>query len=1024
MNLKTYILLLALTISHAVSAQTDIFCRIYDFASSNGLLQSHISNAQQDSKGFMWFATWNGLIRYDGYNYYTFKPVLSSEGTISSNRIFNIKLTTNQNIWCVSSDNQLYLFDTQTCLFSNLSTLIPQLRGKKVKTITPLKNKATWVTFKDYSCIRLVDAHPARGYHYYQQGHHSLGRQKTIHTIALDPYGQEWVMTDKAAYNMHTGQHIPGVYKYLAPMGTHFCLASKDGRIALVNRQNSWSILSKEQKGCQVNHIECGQQYAFLACNTGVVRLDRKGKATVLSDRPSGYLYLDSHHRLWIFHGNEKIGLVQPGSSSEQIFITEHHEDAKPLKNPQLIFENNMGQVVVKPEQGTLSYYDEQLGKLLSCPLYDESRPIAFHPESITKYLIDYKRNLWLFQEHKAYCITFRRKSFFEWHNPSGVECRTLGVDFLGRLWAADRTMSFYQMWQQHPRYLTQAGMLSSSQQPFTHQAAYSFMLAKDHRIWIGTKGDGVYLLTPHQNADFQIEHLLNDKKDPLSLGSDTIYSIFQDHRGRIWLGSYGNGLFIGQQNTGRWTFHKVNSVKINARIRCMTEPQKDILLIGTSDGLISLDTRDCRHYRSYTNTFRQESWGLKGNDIMQIVKCGKQLYACVFGSGLSKILSDDLLSDTIHFHNYMLSSSSTSDQIKTAISDDQNIWIISDKNITRFNAIEQHFTSFDAASFMSDINFSEAQPVFMGDSIIVGTSVGIMAFPKDVTLCNASKSTLVVTGIQYNKDMTIRPLNDIDNMVINPQERSFSLYLSSLDYENREPDVYRYRMEGYEEGWNYSSENQHSVNYNNISPGHYQLVIQSRSSDGSWNNDQRVIPVNVTPRFTETIWFRLFCIIMIVSVIIALLYAVLYLNRIRYILQKKCSLLMTVDQLTADMHQQAQAIVQEASEKEFLEENIRFLEENLQNENLLINDFAHHLGMSRTAYYNRMKEITGLSPIEFIRQIRIKKALPLLTKKHMPIAEAAYHVGFTDPKYFSRCFRTEMGISPTEYLKSENINE
>ena len=97
----------------------NFFCRVHDFASNNGLLEAHMSNAIQDKDGFMWFATWNGLVRYDGYNYYSFKPVQNSGGTISSNRIFNIKKTANDKLWCLSSDNRLYLFDTHSCVFSN-----------------------------------------------------------------------------------------------------------------------------------------------------------------------------------------------------------------------------------------------------------------------------------------------------------------------------------------------------------------------------------------------------------------------------------------------------------------------------------------------------------------------------------------------------------------------------------------------------------------------------------------------------------------------------------------------------------------------------------------------------------------------------------------------------------------------------------------------------------------------------------------------------------------------------------------
>ena len=67
------------------------------------------------------------------------------------------------------------------------------------------------------------------------------------------------------------------------------------------------------------------------------------------------------------------------------------------------------------------------------------------------------------------------------------------------------------------------------------------------------------------------------------------------------------------------------------------------------------------------------------------------------------------------------------------------------------------------------------------------------------------------------------------------------------------------------------------------------------------------------------------------------------------------------------------------------------------------------------------MKELTGLSPIEFIRQIRIKKALRLMDDGETSITEVAYKTGFNDPKYFSRCFKAEMGMSPSAYLNEKD---
>jgi ligand-binding sensor domain-containing protein len=84
---KRLLAIFLLTAATAASAYASFFCRVRNFAADNGLLQAHISNAQQDKTGFVWFATWNGLVRFDGYAFNTFKPILQSGGTIFSNRI-------------------------------------------------------------------------------------------------------------------------------------------------------------------------------------------------------------------------------------------------------------------------------------------------------------------------------------------------------------------------------------------------------------------------------------------------------------------------------------------------------------------------------------------------------------------------------------------------------------------------------------------------------------------------------------------------------------------------------------------------------------------------------------------------------------------------------------------------------------------------------------------------------------------------------------------------------------------------
>ena len=93
-----------------------------------------------------------------------------------------------------------------------------------------------------------------------------------------------------------------------------------------------------------------------------------------------------------------------------------------------------------------------------------------------------------------------------------------------------------------------------------------------------------------------------------------------------------------------------------------------------------------------------------------------------------------------------------------------------------------------------------------------------------------------------------------------------------------------------------------------------------------------------------------------------------------------------------------------------------RFIVENAGNPELKIDDISNEIGMSRSVLYNKVKATTGMTPVDFVRHIRIKKACEMLRKTDDTLSSIAFAVGFTDPKYFSKVFKKETGIVPTEY--------
>lgn len=104
-----------------------------------------------------------------------------------------------------------------------------------------------------------------------------------------------------------------------------------------------------------------------------------------------------------------------------------------------------------------------------------------------------------------------------------------------------------------------------------------------------------------------------------------------------------------------------------------------------------------------------------------------------------------------------------------------------------------------------------------------------------------------------------------------------------------------------------------------------------------------------------------------------------------------------------------------------FLQEVMAFMEKHMDDADFTIEDFAAALGLGRTAFYNKIKATTGLSPVDLVQEIRIKRAVQLMQTRNYNISEVAYMTGFNDPKYFSRCFKKYKGDSPSNFLKKQN---
>ena len=109
-------------------------------------------------------------------------------------------------------------------------------------------------------------------------------------------------------------------------------------------------------------------------------------------------------------------------------------------------------------------------------------------------------------------------------------------------------------------------------------------------------------------------------------------------------------------------------------------------------------------------------------------------------------------------------------------------------------------------------------------------------------------------------------------------------------------------------------------------------------------------------------------------------------------------------------------AICTSEKDKQFADKLQAILEEQISNSEFAVDDLASVMGLGRSTFYRKVRGITGYSPNEYMRIIRMKKAAELLLENRYTVAEVSYKIGIEDPFYFSKCFKQKMGMTPTEY--------
>ena len=614
-------------------------------------------------------------------------------------------------------------------------------------------------------------------------------------------------------------------------------------------------------------------------------------------------------------------------------------------------------------------------------------------------------------------------------------EVRALYVDRQGRVWLADKNgyVRMFSSWGTAPLYLTAQGRLNSVP---TAMGLRVYTIFEDSRgtLWMGCKPGGLLRLTPAGSAGYTVTRYTHQQNDPYSLSCDNVYAIAEDAQDRLWIATYKGGLNMLDLRSGRDVFlNNRNGLTgwpadyATSKMHCLYITKNQVLVAGTLAGLYAAQLTDvpqqmhfvCHQMRGDDATSLSSNWVM---DLQPLP--GGQLAIATAGGGVCLTGQDQLLTDSIRFRTFMTDQGLASDVCESMIyvAKDSSLFIVAQTAITRLSLHDMSVTNYIRGTLADDFNLQEAKPVLTTDGhLLMGTTQGVL----DLCAGDLSKST-------FQPSIVFDQLSFADSsytITLPSDQRSLTLSFAALDYNKSVPLTYAYRIEGMNDEWTYINDNR--IVLPDIPAGTYRLHLRSTNGDGIWADNERVVTITRKAAFTETPYFWMLLGLLLALVAGTGIQLLRYIRRLQNeikdvrltsnqrieVMSERIRELLSIHEKVEPVKEEQEAIENE-EDRLFAERLKTYVKDHIADSGLSVADMAQEMAVSRTVLFARMKSVFNTSPNNYVLNQRIAHAKELLRHPNAYIADVAYRSGFSDPKYFSKCFKKLVGMTPTEFQK------
>jgi ligand-binding sensor domain-containing protein/AraC-like DNA-binding protein len=960
----------------------------HHYSTDDGLASNAIAQIIQDDYGYVWLATWNGLSRFDGYNFYNYQTGAGSHVKNMHNRISQLAVDNQQNIWMRMYDGRVFVLKRSIDTFLNPFEDVSgsdEFRTQKPIFVTSSGDVLIVIDGVGLYKLRIEG-------NQFKSQLITVGDLK-ISSIAEGYQDDIWLGTNEGLHRMDAS-NLTVERKGLFLDEKVLCVYS-----------NGYNVFAGTESG-KIVSFSYGQDSETI----------RSGGTPVET------IFVDSHGLVWFTDKRMGVSRLNPETGNEKFFT--HNVKLPDYDGNGGKFTESNGIVWMAMNRGGFGYYNRETDEV--------------------EYFHNDPSNPWNLSNTVNAMLVTNEGVVFESTSMRGLEKLELVNKTIERvLLSPDATEPLenevrgmlYDKAKKQLLISNKAGRLFVIQDNGTRSVITQtnegkplgriYGISKDSKgnYWLSSKDYGLFKMT-QQGTGYTIENYQHIAGDATSINDNRVYYSIEDKNGNIWVATYGGGVNLLPKGQKAFLYPKrgMSNYPIGSyqKVRTVALDKDGNVWAGTTDGILILSYKNGKvsvNKLEPSEEFPDDI--LLSNDIVCVDR-DKQgmMWIGTNGGGLAHTIGQDS-KGRWRFEHFGAKDGLVSEEIKSLTFDGRgNVWFATDHNLCSFDIGKRIFATYSYLEGVDETNCSESSATMMGNgNILFGTLNGYYHVDQE-KLVTSSGSMLKLRITDFALDDVLQSprydnhydyyVPDAKSVKLPSYDSRFMFRFASLNYQLQHRVHYQYMLEGYDEDWQ-NADKECAAWYMDVPAGTYKFKVKAFLLDSPEKYDMREIEVIVPASFLmsrASIW------IYIVVGIVALLLLMFWMQRRRR---------------RQEMRRKRAASKMEVYQKEdleFIHTVQAWMEMNYKNPQLNMEPLLEQMSISLADFESHLRYITKKSVREYVADFRLNKAKQMLEQTNDSIADISFETGFADAAQFNRLFQANMGMTPSQYRdKFKQVN-